>query len=137
MPYAFLADLILVVHLGFILFVVLGGLGVARRPWLAWLHLPCVAWGVAVEMMGWYCPLTPLENHFRLLAGEAGYQGGFIQHYLLAAIYPEGLTREIQITLGLIALGLNIVIYVWLARARRGQAQVDREKQVEKVNSGI
>lgn len=127
MPYSLLADLILAVHLGFILFVVLGGLAVARRAWLAWLHLPCVAWGVAVEMMGWYCPLTPVENHFRLLAGEAGYQGGFIQHYLLAAIYPEGLTSEVQIALGLIALGLNSVIYGWLIRTRRNLAQVDRK----------
>lgn len=127
MPYPLLAELILAVHLGFILFVIFGGLAVARRPWLAWLHLPCVAWGVAVEMMGWHCPLTPLENHFRLLAGEAGYQEGFIQHYLLAAIYPEGLTRKVQMALGLIALGLNIVIYGWLIRTRRSRAKVGRK----------
>lgn len=124
MPYPLLADLVLLAHLGFILFVVFGGLAVAYRPELAWLHLPCVAWGVAVEVGGWYCPLTPLENHFRNLAGETGYQGDFIQHYLLAAVYPEGLTREVQITLGLAALALNIVIYAWLIRSRRSQAQM-------------
>jgi hypothetical protein len=128
MFYALLADLILLVHLGFILFVVLGGLAVTRRVWLAWLHLPCVAWGVAVEVMGWYCPLTPLENHFRHLAGKADYQGDFIQHYLLAAIYPECLAREVQITLGLIALGLNIVIYGWLIRTWRGSAQAAQKR---------
>lgn len=120
MPYHLLADLVLLVHLGFILFVALGGLGVARWPWLAWLHLPCVAWGVAVELMGWHCPLTPLENHFLRLVGETGYGGDFIGHYLLAAIYPSGLDRGIQVSLGLGALALNGVIYYRLLRKRRG-----------------
>lgn len=118
MPYSLLADLVLLLHLGFILFVVLGGLAVARRPWLAWLHLPCVAWGGAVELMGWYCPLTPLENRFLRLAGETGYGGDFIGHYLLGTLYPEGLNREIQIGLGLGALLLNGVIYHRLLRRR-------------------
>lgn len=116
MIYHLLANLVLLAHLGFILFVVLGGLAVARHPRLAWLHLPCVAWGAAVELLGWYCPLTPLENHFLALAGETAYEGDFIQRYLLAGIYPDGLTRELQIGLGLAALGLNGVIYYRLLR---------------------
>jgi hypothetical protein len=112
--YSLLADLVLLLHLAFILFVLLGGLLVLRRPRLAWLHLPAAAWGVMVELAGWYCPLTPLENRFRALAGEARYAGDFIQHYLLAAIYPEGLTREVQIGLGLIALLVNAALYARL-----------------------
>ncbi len=119
MPWGLLADLVLLLHLAFILFVVLGGLLVLRRPWLAWLHLPAAAWGVAVELAGWYCPLTPLENRFRALAGEAGYAGDFIQHYLLATIYPEGLTREVQIALGLAALLVNAALYALLLHKRR------------------
>lgn len=118
MPYGLLADLVLVVHLLFILFVAAGGLLVLRWPRLAWLHLPMVAWGTAVELMGWYCPLTPMENHFRRLAGQAGYDGDFIQHYLLAAIYPEGLTRDVQVALGLAALLVNGLVYGWQMRRR-------------------
>jgi uncharacterized membrane protein YhhN len=117
-PYILLADGVLLAHLVFILFVALGGLLVWRWPRLAWLHLPCVAWGAAVELMGWYCPLTPLENRFRALAGEAGYAGDFIQHHLLGAIYPEGLTRGMQIALGLIALAINLPVYATLWRRR-------------------
>lgn len=121
MFYAWLANLVLLLHLGFILFVALGGLAVLRWPRLAWLHLPCVAWGVAVELMGWYCPLTPWENHFRQLAGQQGYEGDFIQHYLLATIYPEGLTREIQIGLGLGLLLINVAVYARLMIRRARQ----------------
>lgn len=119
MPYALLADLVLLVHLAFILFVALGGIAVLRWPRLAWLHLPCVAWGVTVELAGWYCPLTPLENHFLRLAGREGYEGDFIQQYLLSTIYPEGLTREAQTVIGLGALIINAVLYGWLLRSRR------------------
>ncbi len=117
--YAVLADLVLLLHLGFILFVALGGLLVLRRPRLAWLHIPAVSWGVTVEWTGWICPLTPLENHLRILAGGAGYQGDFIRHYLLATIYPEGLTRGIQIVLGIFVLALNIAIYAYVLRRSR------------------
>lgn len=119
MPYLLLADTILLLHLAFILFVVLGGLLVARHPRVAWLHLPAVAWGAAVELSGSLCPLTPLENHFRARAGEAAYTGDFIGEYLLAAIYPAGLPREIQIGLGLGALVLNLLVYRRLLRRRR------------------
>lgn len=123
MPYALLANLVLLAHLAFILFVALGGLAVLRWPRLAWLHLPCVAWGVTVELMGWYCPLTPLENHFLRLAGETGYAGDFLQHYLLSAIYPEGLTRHAQTVIGLMALAINLPVYGWLLyqRAHHGR----------------
>ena len=116
--YQFLADSVLVVHFLFIVFVLGGGLLVLRWPRLAWLHLPMVAWGVMVEMMGWICPLTPLENHFRALAGAEVYSGDFIQRYCLPLIYPEGLTPQIQMLLGLVVLVLNGAIYAALIRRR-------------------
>lgn len=122
MLHALLADLILLLHLAFILFVVLGGLLVYRHAWVAWLHVPAVVWGVVVELMGWICPLTPLENRLRALAGQGGYDGDFIGAYLLAVIYPDGLTREIQIGLGLGALLLNLLVYGRLLARRRRNA---------------
>ncbi|WP_207885394.1 DUF2784 domain-containing protein [Pseudomonas sp. 30_B] len=109
------ADAVVLLHLGFILFVLLGGLLVLRWPRLAWLHLPAAAWGMAVEFLHLYCPLTPLENHFRQAAGELGYDGGFIEHYLLPLIYPAGLTEAIQIGLGLVVLAINLPPYLLLA----------------------
>jgi len=109
--YRALADLVLVVHLAFVLFVVLGGLLVVRWTWLAWLHIPAAAWGVLIEFTGWICPLTPLENSFRTKGGEAGYAGGFIQHYIQPSLYPAGLTRSTQIVLGSVALILNLAAY--------------------------
>jgi len=97
---------------------VLGALAVARRPRLAWLHVPCALWGAAVEILGWICPLTPLENALRLRAGEAGYAGGFIETYLVPVVYPEALTRPTQLALGAAALALNIAAYAWLWRRR-------------------
>lgn len=111
-----LANTILGIHAAFICFVVLGGFLVYYRKWVVWLHLPAVAWGAWVEITGRICPLTPLENHFRLLAGQAGYNTGFIHHYLMRFIYPEGLTREGQILLGVGALVLNLSIYGWIVR---------------------
>lgn len=118
-PYHLLADAVLVAHLAFILFVVLGGLLVARWPRLAWVHLPMAVWAVWVEYAGWRCPLTPLENWLRRLAGEAAYGGDFIAHYLTAVIYPAGLTRPLQIMLGTFVLLLNILLYWHLWRRRR------------------
>ncbi|HET9679548.1 MAG TPA: DUF2784 domain-containing protein, partial [Gammaproteobacteria bacterium] len=88
MFYALLADLTVLLHFGFILFVLGGGLLVLWRRWLVWLHVPIAVYGVLVEWVGWICPLTPLENNFRLLAGQAGYADGFVAHYLLPIIYP-------------------------------------------------
>lgn len=119
MPYTWLAVALLIAHLGFILFVVLGGLLVLRRPKLAWAHIPAVLWGVFTEYFGVVCPLTPLENTLRRLGGEAGYQGGFIEHYLMAAIYPQGLTWEHQFVLGTFALLVNIAVYWRLAIIHR------------------
>jgi hypothetical protein len=119
MSYRVLADGVLLLHLLFILFVVLGGLWVLRRPRLAWVHLPAALWGAGIEFFGWVCPLTPLENALRRVAGEAGYRGGFIEHYLLPVIYPGALTREIQIGLGLAVVAINAVMYGLLLRRRR------------------
>jgi hypothetical protein len=87
------ADILVLVHLGFIVFVALGGFLVVKMAKIAFLHLPCAAWGVLISFGGWICPLTPLEMHFRQLAGQAGYTGGFIDHYVMPLIYPAGLTR--------------------------------------------
>jgi hypothetical protein len=120
MLYGRLADLVLVVHLGFVLFVALGGLLVLRRPRLAWAHLPAAVWGVLIEYSGWTCPLTPVENALRERSGAAGYAGGFIDYYVTGAVYPEGLTRAQQMALGTLALLVNALCYrrLWL-RARR------------------
>ncbi len=113
------ADAVLLLHLGFILFVLLGGLLALRWRWAPMLHLPAAAWGVYVELSGGLCPLTPLENRLRIAAGEAGYTGGFIEHYLLALIYPAGLTHEIQYVLAAIVVGVNGLAYAWVWRRRR------------------
>lgn len=113
-----LADLVLALHAAFIAFVALGGLLVARWPKLAWLHVPAVAWGAGISFAGAICPLTPLENALRATAGHGGYAGGFIEHYLLAFIYPDGLTREAQIGLGVAALVVNAAAYAWAWRRR-------------------
>jgi hypothetical protein len=109
--YRLLADALLVVHLLFIAFVVAGGLLALRWRRIVWIHLPAAAWGALVELTSWICPLTPLEIHFRLLSGGTGYQGDFIGRILLSVIYPDGLTREIQIMLGLLVVGINLIVY--------------------------
>jgi hypothetical protein len=114
--YSLLAWATVAAHAVFILFVVFGGLLVWRHPWVALLHVPAAAWGAYVEFSGRICPLTPIENHYRDLAGLAGYRAGFIEHYLLAIIYPEGLTVPIQYLLGALALALNGAIYVAICR---------------------
>ncbi len=116
MSYRIAADAVLLVHLGFILFVVVGGVLVLKWPRLALLHLPAVAWGATAEFLHLICPLTPLENQLRRAAGEQGYSGGFIEHYLMPLIYPAGLTPGIQLWLGTLLLLLNLVPYCMLAR---------------------
>jgi hypothetical protein len=121
--YRLLASLVLAAHLGFVLFVVLGGLLVLKWPRVAWAHLPAAAWGVLIEYSGWICPLTPLENWLRAQGGESGYAGGFVEHYLLRTLYPEGLTRRDQLVLGTIVLAINVAAYAALvARKRRAQS---------------
>ncbi|MES9936568.1 MAG: DUF2784 domain-containing protein [Sedimenticola sp.] len=112
------ADLVLLIHFSFILFVVLGGLLVLRWNRLAWLHVPSVIWGVTIDAMGWICPLTPLENSLRIAGGERGFEGGFIEHYLLPLIYPLGMSRGEQITLAMLALLLNLAIYTIIVKRR-------------------
>ena len=120
MLYRLLADLTVLVHSGFVLFVALGGLLALRWPRAAWLHLPAALWGAGIEFAAGICPLTPLENHLRRLGGEAGYTGGFVEHYVLPVLYPDGLTRGVQLALGTFVLLLNIVVYaiVWRRRSR-------------------
>jgi hypothetical protein len=124
MPYALLADLVLVLHATFILFVVLGGLLVFWRRGLAWFHIPCALWGALIEFKAWVCPLTYLENDLRAAADTSGYAGGFIDHYLVPLIYPVGLNSETQALMGLAVLFINAVIYilVW----RKMQSESDR-----------
>lgn len=125
MIYRILAESVVVAHFAFIAFVIGGGLLVLRWPRLALLHLPAACWGALVELTGWYCPLTPLENSLRQAAGDAGYAGSFIAHYLLPIIYPAGLTRAIQVGLATLVVLLNLVIYRWLVHRRRmAQAKV-------------
>jgi hypothetical protein len=111
MAYRLLADVVLLLHLSFVLFVVLGGLLLLRWRWLMWLHLPAAAWGAIIEFAGWRCPLTPLEQALRRMGGEAGYAGGFIDHYIASLVYPEGLNRAAQIVLGLAVIAINAIVY--------------------------
>lgn len=118
---ALLADLVLLVHLGFVVFVAAGAFLVLWRRGVAWLHVPCAAYGAAIEFFGWVCPLTPLENHLRRRAGEAGYAGGFIENYLEGILYPAGWSR-IHLWLGAAVVVGNALIYGWILwRGRRQQ----------------
>lgn len=136
----FLADVVVTVHFLFVLFVVTGGLLVPRWPRAVWVHVPAAAWGALLELFGWTCPLTPLEVRLRELGGGAGYQGGFIDRYLMPILYPEALTAPMQRSLGLLVIAVNLVVYAiairrWrAARVARsagseaeGQAGGDRE----------
>jgi hypothetical protein len=120
--HALLADLVVLVHFLFVVFVVAGGLLVLRWPRMAYLHLPVVVYGAAIEFFGWICPLTPLENSLRHQAGQSGYSGGFIEHYLLPVLYPSALTREIQLLLGFVVVGVNLAVYAYAVR-RGGQVR--------------
>lgn len=117
--YELLANIVLLLHLTFIVLVVFGIFLVLWWPRLAWVHIPAVLWGAAITVTGKICPLTPLENRLRLRSGNDGYQGGFIDHYVMPIIYPPGLTREMQVAMGVVLLALNIAIYAWIWRKRR------------------
>ena len=114
-----LADLVLLAHAAFVAFVVFGGLVVLRWPRWVWIHAPAALWGVLVEYAGLVCPLTPLEIFLRRRGGEPGYTRDFVDHYLTALLYPESLTRDTQIALGTLALGVNAIVYGWIVMRRR------------------
>lgn len=118
MLYRILADSVFLIHLAFIIFVMVGGALLPRWPKLVWLHLPAAIWGVAIELTGNICPLTPWENRFRQLAGDAGYAGGFVEHYLLPIVYPSGLTPTVQYALAGLVLAVNAYFYRhwWMRR---------------------
>ena len=104
-------DTLVLLHLAFILFVAFGGFLVLRWPKTAWVHVPAAIWGAMIELAGWICPLTPLENKLRLASGTSGYSGGFIDHYVMPVVYPAGLTHSVQLVLGAAVIAINAVIY--------------------------
>ena len=118
MAFRFLADLTVLLHLAFVVFVVAGALLVARWRRVAWVHLPAAAWGAWVEFAGWVCPLTPLENWLRMQGGGPAYTSGFVEHYLIPLLYPASLSRELQYALGVVVLLINAVIYAILLHHR-------------------
>ncbi len=120
MPYRLAADAVLLFHLAFIVFALLGALLALRWAWAPWVHLPAAAWAFFVESTGRICPLTHIENDLRARAGQAGYEGGFIEHYLLPVIYPAGLTRDVQFVLAGVVVAVNLALYAWVVvRSRR------------------
>jgi hypothetical protein len=118
---AWLADAVLAAHGVFILWSCLGGLAALRWPRAAWLHLPTLAWSAGISLVGGICPLTPLEVELRQAAGQQGYTGGFIEHYLTAAIYPDGLTRGVQVAGAAVLVAFNVALYAWVWRRARGR----------------
>ena len=123
MIYRWLADALVVFHLAFVGFVLAGAVLVVRRRWLALLHVPAFVWGAVVELNAWTCPLTPWEQHLRRLAGQRGYEGGFVEHYLIPVLYPAGLDPRIQLVLGLVVIVVNIILYGWVLALRAGGAR--------------
>lgn len=123
MIYRILADAVVLLHFGFVVFVVGGGLIVLYRPRLAWIHIPAVIWGALIEFAGWICPLTPLENWFRFRGGQVGYAGGFIEHYLLPVLYPEFLSRSLQFVLGTAVVIVNLIVYAIVIKRWRSRSQ--------------
>jgi hypothetical protein len=118
MLYHALADLVVLVHLAFIIFAVLGGILILLWKHCAWFHVPSVLWAALTEFMGWVCPLTPLENWLREKGGDSGYRAGFVEHHILPILYPDSLTRPSQVVLGAFVLGINLGIYGWALRQR-------------------
>ena len=109
-----LADTVLFIHFLFVLFAVLGGLLVLYKKQVAWFHIPTVLWSSIVNLAGWTCPLTPLENMFRTLAGQAGYEGGFIQHYIEPVVYPNNMPRGTELVAGVSVVVWNVVVYAFI-----------------------
>lgn len=119
MLYRILADLVLTVHLSFIIFVIIGGfLLLKNKKWMI-IHLPAIIWAIILEIKGWICPLTPIENWFRGKGGQEIYKQSFIEHYLIPIIYPDKLTRRFQITLVCSIIIINVALYLWVYRKTR------------------
>src|SRR5918997_6501449 len=119
-----IADLVVLVHFLFVLFVLFGGLLVLRWPKVAYVHLPVAVYGALIELVGWICPLTPLEKRLRESAGQQGYEGGFVEHYILPVLYPSGLSRGVQLVLGALVIGINVVIYgIVISRHKQRRAE--------------
>src|SRR5215831_17406047 len=118
-PYQLLADLIVLVHVAFVVFAVLGGFLALRWHRFVWIHLAAVIWAAIVELFGWMCPLTPVENWLRRRVGQAGYSSDFIAHYILPMLYPERLTREVQIALAIFVRQINLSIYSRIFRRKK------------------
>ena len=114
MLYGILANIVVWIHLGFVIFSVLGALLVVWRRWIFWLHLPAVFWAVWIELSGGICPLTPLENWLQNRAGQGRYQGDFVAHYLMPVLYPAELTRNAQLLLGMFVLIINAALYTYI-----------------------
>jgi len=129
MSYGIAAVLVLALHLAFVLFVAFGAVLVLRRPRLSWLHLPAAAWGFFVELTGRGCPLTLLENTLRMRAGLGGYEGGFLEHYLLRLLYPDGLTRDMQFFLAGAVVAVNLLLYGWVCVMRLRRRRPARGKK--------
>ncbi len=123
------ADFIVVLHLAFILFACLGAFLSLRWRRVAWLHVPAAAWAAAIEFRHGICPLTPLEQRLRLAAGDAGYSGSFIEHYLIPIIYPSGLDDQMQYVLGTLVIAVNLAVYAWVLMRRRRQASARPERE--------
>ncbi|MBL8512835.1 MAG: DUF2784 domain-containing protein [Betaproteobacteria bacterium] len=120
------ADVVVIVHLLFVAFAVLGALFVLRRGWMAWVHLPAALWAAWIEWSGGICPLTDLENRLRAAAGQSGLGGGFVEYYLVPVLYPEGLTRDTQCLLAAVVIAVNGLLYAWIYLKRRNAAGVSR-----------
>jgi hypothetical protein len=125
--YGLLADLLVVLHVIFVLFVLFGGLLVFKWPRVLWWHLPAMAWGALVEFTGWFCPLSSLESWLRMQSGESGFQGDFVSRWFLPVLYPDFLSRRIQFALGCLVLGLNIIIYAWIWQRRLNPSHAERD----------
>ncbi len=121
MVYQIFADLVVVIHLGFVIFAVLGAFLALWRRWIIWLHLPAFLWAVWIECTGGICPLTPLENWLRIKGGQGGYEGDFVAAYLLPVLYPAGLTRNVQFIIAMMIIVINVAIYgsIFYKRSRK------------------
>ena len=115
-----LADMVLLLHVAFILFALSGGLIILWKRWVIWIHLPVLLWASVVNLAGWTCPLTPLENALRALAGQVGYEGGFVEHYVVPLVYPDVMFRDLEMVSGLAVLACNVLTYAFVIhRIRR------------------